>query len=120
MIDRESDRPAYKQLADALRDRIVSGALPPGARLPSETTLGQETGLSRNTIRQAVRLLRDEGLVVVEAPHGTRVRDRGEAQVVTLGPGDQVEYRGATVVVTRTDGETDTYPAAEVTIRVEP
>lgn len=117
MIDRNSDRPAFKQLADLLRARIESGDLPPGSRLPSETTLTQETGLARNTIRSAIRVLADEGLVVVDPPRGTFVREPVELQTVRLGRGDQVEYRGTgSVVVTRADGTVETFAAGEVRI----
>jgi GntR family transcriptional regulator len=50
----------YVELADTLRDRIVSGAR--GA-LASEAELGREYGVSRVTVRRALELLRDEGLV---------------------------------------------------------
>lgn len=117
MIDRDSDRPAFKQLADLLRARISSGELPPGSRLPSETTLSQETGLSRNTVRESARLLAAEGLVVIDPPHGTYVRDPADAETVTLGPGDTVEYHGSgTVVVKRAHGATETYGAGSVRI----
>lgn len=117
MIDRESDRPAFKQLADHLRARIASGELAAGQRLPSEATLGQETGLSRNTVRRAVGLLLAEGLVVVDPPHGTFVRDAAELETVTLGHGDAVEYHGTgTVAVTRAGGTTETYAAGTVRI----
>ena len=52
----------YVELADTLRDRIVSGAR--GA-LASEAELGREYGVSRVTVRRALELLRDEGLVSV-------------------------------------------------------
>ena len=50
----------YLDLADTLRDRIAGGAR--GA-LPSEAELGGEYGVSRVTVRRALELLRDEGLV---------------------------------------------------------
>ncbi len=50
----------YVQLADTIRDRIVSGT---SGALPSEAELGTEFGVSRVTVRRALELLRDEGLV---------------------------------------------------------
>jgi GntR family transcriptional regulator len=79
-----SDRPAYKQLADLLRQQIVAGELTPGAPLPSEARLMQELGVSRNTVRLAVQLLRSEGHVVTEHGRGTFVRAR--PPVRRLGP----------------------------------
>jgi DNA-binding GntR family transcriptional regulator len=87
MIDPDSDRARYLQLADALRARIASGDLAPGMRLPSEKTLEQETGLNRSTVRRSIELLRSEGLVVVRHPHGTYVRERGEIEVIELSFG---------------------------------
>src|SRR4051812_49633242 len=75
-IDPTSDRPVFKQIADRLRAAIVSGELTPGARLPSEQELMDAHGVARGTIRQAVNLLRGEGLVRTEHGRGTFVRDR--------------------------------------------
>ena len=63
IIDPEGEEPVYRQLASVLRARIVSGDLPAGRPLPSETTLMQETGLSRGTVKHAARLLVEEGWV---------------------------------------------------------
>lgn len=79
-----SDRPAYKQLADLLRQQIITGELQPGAPLPSESRLMQELGVSRNTVRLAVQLLRSEGHVVTEHGRGTYVRER--PPIRRLGP----------------------------------
>ncbi|MGH8899859.1 MAG: GntR family transcriptional regulator [Egibacteraceae bacterium] len=73
-IDRTSDRPVYKQVADALRAAIRSGELTDGASLASETDLMDRYGVSRNSARNAVALLRVEGLVVTEHGRGTFVR----------------------------------------------
>jgi GntR family transcriptional regulator len=73
-IDRTSDRPVYKQLADALRTAIRSGQLTDGAPLGSETELMHQYGVSRNSVRNAVALLRVEGLVITEHGRGTFVR----------------------------------------------
>src|SRR5947207_3288797 len=83
-INMRSDRPAYKQLADLLRQQITTGELAPGAPVPSETTLMQRYGISRNTVRLAIQLLRSEGRVVTEHGRGTYVRPR--QPVRRLGP----------------------------------
>jgi GntR family transcriptional regulator len=69
-----AERPRYHQVADELRRRIRAGALPPGAPLPSESSLMQEFTASRGTVRQAVALLRSEGHVITEKGRGTYVR----------------------------------------------
>lgn len=63
MIDHESDVPIYIQLADLLRARIRSGDLAPRRPLPSIRMLQQTYGISDGTVKKAVQLLRDEGLV---------------------------------------------------------
>jgi len=75
-MDRGSDRPVYKQLADLLRDAIRTGQYPPGAELPSEADLESSYDVSRNTVRNAVALLRVEGLVSTEHGRGTYVLER--------------------------------------------
>jgi GntR family transcriptional regulator len=65
--------PLYTQLAKILRDMIKSGELQPRAPLPSESYLQQEQGVSRGTVRMAVAILRDEGLVVTIGGRGTFV-----------------------------------------------
>jgi DNA-binding GntR family transcriptional regulator len=76
MISEDDPRPAYVQLRDILKARIESGEIT--ARLPSERDLHNEFGLAPMTVRKAVRLLRDEGLVVVVTGRGVYVsRDEG-------------------------------------------
>lgn len=75
-IDRTSDRPAYRQIADRLRSSILSGDLAPGAACPSERSLIDEYGAARGTVRQALALLRTEGLIEIEHGRGAFVRQR--------------------------------------------
>jgi GntR family transcriptional regulator, transcriptional repressor for pyruvate dehydrogenase complex len=56
--------PAYQVLADELRDDITSGRLQPGERLPPEPELCVRTGVSRSTVREALRLLASQHLIV--------------------------------------------------------
>lgn len=56
--------PAYQDLADRLRARILSGDLKPGDRLPVEPDLCAMYGVSRSTVREALRLLSSERLLV--------------------------------------------------------
>lgn len=64
-LDRDAMTPLYVQLANVLRDRIRSGEIPVGRRLPSQAELEAETGgtVSRRTIKSALEVLANEGLV---------------------------------------------------------
>ena len=56
-------RRAYEQVADQLRDLITSGELGEGDRLPNEAQLAAQFGVSRATLREALRTLSAQGLV---------------------------------------------------------
>ena len=76
MIDREGPVPPYRQVANALRERIATGQIPPGRRIPSLTELEAEFGVARDTLRKAVQVLKDEGLVETVTGMGIYVVDR--------------------------------------------
>jgi GntR family transcriptional regulator len=80
VIDPTGDRAVYKQIADLLRAAITNGELAPGAQLPSEQELVDAHGVARGTVRQAIMLLRSEGLVDVERGRGSFVRDLAPEQ----------------------------------------
>lgn len=69
MIDYGAADPPYRQLAAILRGQIQRGEI--SGRLPGEKALQQEYGLALVTVRKAIRLLREEGLVRTEAGWGT-------------------------------------------------
>ena len=75
-INHAGARPLWQQVADDLRDQITSSRLAPGARLPSETDLGYQYGVSRVTVRHAIQALADDGLVEAVHGRGTFVTDR--------------------------------------------
>lgn len=56
-------RKAYEQVNDQLRELIVSGQLAPGERLPNEAVLAREFGVSRATVREALRILTAQNLI---------------------------------------------------------
>ncbi|WP_250403485.1 GntR family transcriptional regulator [Streptomyces cellostaticus] len=62
-----------ERVADILRSRVAEGFFPPGARL-SEDAIGGALGVSRNTLREAFRLLTHERLLVHELNRGVFVR----------------------------------------------
>jgi GntR family transcriptional regulator, transcriptional repressor for pyruvate dehydrogenase complex len=67
---------AYEQLAALLREQIVSGDLREGDRLPSETSLAEQAGVSRSTVRESLRTLQEAGLIERASPRVMIVRKR--------------------------------------------
>lgn len=61
-------RPVYVQVAEQLRDAILEGDLEAGAALPPERELSERFGVSRTTVREALRALQAQGLVVAGGP----------------------------------------------------
>lgn len=68
-INRASIKHAYQQVADAIATRIAAGRYP--RKLPSELDLAREFGVSYPTVRHAMAILRERGLVVSIHGRGT-------------------------------------------------
>jgi len=68
-------RPKYQRIADSLREAIQSGEYGPGDRLPGENDLMAEYGVARMTARQALGVLKDEGVAESRKGAGVFVRD---------------------------------------------
>ncbi|MEJ6550900.1 FCD domain-containing protein [Corynebacterium sp. USCH3] len=62
-----------EQVADQLRRRIASGEFPVGTRIPTEHDLAEDLGVSRNSVREAVRALVHAGMLGARAGYGTFV-----------------------------------------------
>src|SRR5205823_4539741 len=78
----ETHRPLRDVVCDAIREEILAGGHPPGSRLV-EWRLAEDLGVSRNPVREALRVLEAEGYV-------TMVPRRG-ALVSTIGPTEAEE-----------------------------
>ena len=79
----------YRQIADDLRGRIEAGELPQGSQLPTEIELMEQHRASRNTVRDAIKLLITRGLVETRPGQGTFVVEKINPFVTTLtGPPD--------------------------------
>jgi GntR family transcriptional regulator len=79
----------YHEIADELRERLAAGVLVPGRLLPSESDLSREFAASRVTIRRALEVLREEGLVDARQGFGWFVASNPFRQ--TLGQLDTIE-----------------------------
>ncbi|WP_309097657.1 winged helix-turn-helix domain-containing protein, partial [Streptomyces sp.] len=88
-----SSRPSPQEIADDLRERIRGGELRPGDRLPTQAELAERFGVERGTVRQALRVLQEDGLltnvskgspprIAVPAP----ARDEPQPTMVGLAP----------------------------------
>lgn len=71
----DSEIPLYSQLMGIIKRSITSGALKVGDLLPSEAELCRVYDISRNTVRQAIGALEEEGFVVRKRGKGTFVTD---------------------------------------------
>jgi GntR family transcriptional regulator len=94
---RRNGEPLYRQLADDLRARILSGEFPVLDAMPTEAQLSQRYRASRITVRHALALLDQEGLVHREQGRGSFVRPRA----IAVGPRrltsftEEIRERGA-------------------------
>jgi GntR family transcriptional regulator len=90
--------PMYRQIADDLHRKIESGEIAPGVQMPTETELMEHYGVSRNTVRDAIKLLTSLGLVEIRAGQGTFAARKIIPLVTTLA--DELQATG---------GETEAY-----------
>lgn len=61
----------YYDLMEDLREKILSGEVKPGEKIPSENQLSSEYGVSRQTVRKALQILQNEGYIYAEHGRGT-------------------------------------------------
>ena len=73
-----NDAPIYSQLIDQIQVGIVSGAFPPGERLPSVRDLATEAGVNPNTMQRALAELERCGLVYSQRTAGRFVTEDHE------------------------------------------
>ncbi|MGP3969902.1 GntR family transcriptional regulator [Streptomyces sp. 6N223] len=75
-IDHESPTPVYRQIAALLIADIERGALEVNRKIPSESDLVKRFGVARDTARNAVRYLREQGYVFTVPQRGTYVAEQ--------------------------------------------
>jgi GntR family transcriptional regulator len=94
MVSRASGRPAYLQVADALREQIHSGQYTPGTQLPTERSLMETWSVSSKTVRAALDQLRAEGLIVSYQGRGVFVREQKARRRTTTDMTEPAAQRG--------------------------
>ena len=100
-----AEQPMYRQIAEDLREKIESGAVPRGSQLPTELELREQYDASRNTIRDAIKLLISRGMVETRPGQGTFVVEKIDPFITTLSADPETGLGG---------GEGDAY-GSEVT-----
>jgi DNA-binding GntR family transcriptional regulator len=132
VIDYESEFTVKEQIAADIRRRIEAGEWGPRKRLPSVTHLEQQYGVARNTVLEALALLRDVGLIYTVKNRGSYVRAGADfVTTVVVDAGTRIINRPATevelgelelpesswVTVIERSGEVEVLPADKVEIR---
>lgn len=87
-------KPRYREIADALRERILDGTYVAGQALPGEEVLAKEFGVTRPTVRQGISELRAAGLVAASMGRGTFVRSPHARPTITRPRGLRREQDG--------------------------
>lgn len=122
-IDPYNGRPLYRQLADILRDAIRKGELRPGVTLPTLQRLADDYELGVDAVRDALAVLRGEGLIETERGKPARVRALPEPVEVKVQPGARITTRtpteeerrrlqipeGTPLLIVERNGQTDLY-----------
>src|SRR3954447_25846901 len=80
-INPDDPRPVSQQIANHLRAAILTGRYKPGERLPSQNELTERYDVARETVKAALRALRDERLIVTRQGSGAFVRAQTERPV---------------------------------------
>lgn len=89
--------PLYIQVRDLVLEKILSGYWQPGSPIPNEHGLSQELGVSIGTIRKALDILEDEGLLTRKQGRGTFVRNFEERP---MGFSNVVDRNGDRIIPT--------------------
>ncbi|WP_432829183.1 GntR family transcriptional regulator [Dactylosporangium sp. CA-092794] len=134
MVSRDDGSKAqYHQVADALREQIALGQYREGQALPSESRLVALHAVSLMTMRRALAVLREEGLVTTARGRQARVRARPPRRAVALEAGSRlvsrmptadertglgVEHGVPVLEIRRADGTIETFDAESVELVV--
>jgi GntR family transcriptional regulator len=88
-IDLRSHTPAYRQISQQLRARLINGELHPGDQLPTVRQLAVDLGINFNTVARAYRMLDKAGVISTQHGRGTYIvegshhpKDRGRQKLL--------------------------------------
>ena len=95
-IDKKSPIPVYYQLKSLIMGKIKDGEFPEGSLIPSERDLGEDLGISRMTVRQALNQLVAEGVLYREKGRGTFVSKGKIVQRNIMSFSETVRNKGLT------------------------
>ena len=84
-FDRSSDNPLYFQLVEEIKKSIHEGVYPPGTRIPTEMEWMERSGLSRITVRKAMSVLVEEGVLTRRKRYGTFVTEKKVSRSLNEG-----------------------------------
>lgn len=75
-LDPRSREPIYVQIVEQVKQQVATGALKPGAQLPTVRELAADLRVNFNTIARAYRMLHDEGVISTQQGRGTYILDQ--------------------------------------------
>ncbi len=78
-LNYRDSRPIYEQVKDSLRKMVITGAIPPGEKLPSVRQLAASLAVNPNTIQRSMEALEQEGYIHSVPGKGSFAVPRGEA-----------------------------------------
>jgi GntR family transcriptional regulator len=84
VITMAPEQARYRQIADEIRRQIEVGILPAGASLPTEAEMIDQYQVARGTVREALALLRSEGLITTARYRGSQVRPRWPVRRISM------------------------------------
>ncbi|WP_285789551.1 GntR family transcriptional regulator [Micromonospora sp. NBRC 101691] len=71
-------QPSFRLIVDEIAEKIRTGALKPGDKLPSTSQLATAYGVSNNTVYRALAILHDRNLIIGQQGRGTYVAERSQ------------------------------------------
>ncbi|MGV9849942.1 GntR family transcriptional regulator [Streptomyces sp. NPDC003442] len=113
-------RSLHERIAADLRDEIMSGDLPPGAKLPSTAQLKERFTASNATVQKALQLLKDEGLAVGRAGAAVTVREhrqrtmRPASYMAPAAPGEPYRWISEAAAGHQAPGSSQLLDATEI------